>query len=158
MIDSLKRFFNKVAPQNHQGPTKDSEHDIRIATCALFLEMAQIDHSFTQQETDTILSILKEKYGLSQAHADALIESAEEELKGSIDYWQFARLINENYSTEEKIEIIETLWQIVYVDGKMDKHEDHLMHKLSDLLRLSHNQLIDAKLKVLRSASNNNQD
>ena len=84
-----------------------------------------------------------------------VIPSADEELKGSVDYWQFARLINENYSTEEKIEIIETLWRIVYVDGKMDKHEDHLIHKLSNLLRLSNNQLIDAKLKVLRAASNN---
>ena len=154
MIDSLKRFFNKITPKNHQGPSQPHEHDIRIATCALFLEMARIDHTFTPQETDTIISKLREKYGLSQEHADALLASADEELKGSVDYWQFARLINENYSTEEKIEIIETLWQIVYVDGKMDKHEDHLIHKLSNLLRLSHNQLIDAKLKVLYAASN----
>ena len=158
MIDSLKRFFNKITPKDPQGPNQTTEHDIRIATCALFLEMARIDHSFTQQETDTILSILKEKYGLSLEHADALLASADEELKGNVDYWQFARLINENYSTEEKIEIIETLWQIIYVDGKMDKYEDHLIHKLSNLLRLSHKQLIDAKLKVLHSASNNKPD
>ncbi len=49
----------------------------------------------------------------------------------------------------EKIEIIEILWRIVYVDGKMDEHEHYLMNKLSNLLRLSHNQLIEAKLKVL---------
>ena len=88
---------------------------------------------------------------MAQEHADALITAADDELKDSIDYWQFARLINENYSTEEKIEIIEILWRIVYVDGKLDKYEDHLIHKLSTLLRLSHDQLIHAKLKVLRS-------
>ena len=153
MIDKLKRFFTKLSPNDSQNPDQTSEHDIRIATCALFLEMARIDESFTQEETDTILSILKDKYGLSQEHADALLESADAELKESVDYWQFARLINENYSNEEKIEIIETLWQIVYVDGKMDKHEDHLIHKLSSLLRLSHDQLIDAKLKVLHGSS-----
>jgi len=60
-------------------------------------------------------------------------------------------LINENYSNEEKIEIIETLWRIVYVDGKMDQYEHYLMNKLKNLLRLSHDQLIDAKLKVLHS-------
>lgn len=48
-------------------------HDIRVATCALFLEIARIDESFTDSEMETILSILKEEYGLSQDHADALI-------------------------------------------------------------------------------------
>jgi uncharacterized tellurite resistance protein B-like protein len=71
-------------------------------------------------------------------------------LEDSVDLWQFAQLINENYAIEEKMEIIEMLWKIVYVDGKMDEHEHYLMDKLSSLLRLSHKQLIDAKLKVLR--------
>jgi uncharacterized tellurite resistance protein B-like protein len=151
MLNTLNRFFNKITMEDSSDPEKNAEHDIRIATCALFLEMARIDESFTQEETATILSILRDKYGLSQEHADALIAAADEELKDSIDYWQFARLINENYSTEEKIEIIETLWRIIYVDGKLDKYEDHLIHKLSTLLRLSHDQLIHAKLKVLHS-------
>jgi uncharacterized tellurite resistance protein B-like protein len=68
-----------------------------------------------------------------------------------VDLWQFASLINANYSNEEKIEIIETLWRIVYVDGKMDEHEHYLMNKLQNLLRLTHEQLITAKLKVLNS-------
>jgi len=151
MIDSLKRFFSKTTMDDSGDANRKTEHDIRVATCALFLEMARIDKSFTEEETDMILSILKEKFGLSEAHADALLAAADAELKGSIDYWQFAREINENYSTDEKIEIVETLWRIVYVDGKMDKYEDYLIHKLSNLLRLSHNQLIDAKLKILHS-------
>ena len=151
MLNTLKRFFNKITTDDSSDPGQNAEHDIRVATCALFLEMARIDESFTQEETASILSILRDKYGLPQEHADALMAAADEELKDSIDYWQFARLINENYSTEEKIEIIETLWRIVYVDGKLDKYEDHLIHKLSTLLRLSHDQLIHAKLKVLRS-------
>ena len=98
---------------------------------------------------DTIISILKEKYGLSREHADALLAEADNELADSVDLWQFAKLINENYSVDEKIEIIETLWQMVYVDGKMDQYEHYLMSKLKNLLRLSHDQLINAKLKVL---------
>ena len=151
MRETLKRFFNKITVDNASDPNQNTEHDIRVAACALFLEMARIDESFTEEETDTILSILKDKYGLSQAHADDLLEAANAELNDSIDYWQFARLINENYSTAGKIEVIETLWRIVYVDGRLDKYEDHLIHKLSALLRLSHDQLIDAKLKILHS-------
>ena len=150
MRDLIQRFFNKITPDKEGGTNKNTDHDVRIATCALFLEMAKIDETFTQQEMDIILSILQEKYDLSPEHTNALVEAADEELKGSIDYWQFTNLINQNYSTEEKIDIIHTLWQIVYVDGKMDKYEHHLMHKLSTLLRLTHQQLIDAKLSVIR--------
>ena len=89
---------------------------------------------------------------MSQEDADALIAEAKKELEASIDYWQFAKIINEHYSTDEKLKIVESLWQIVFVDEKMNRYENHLMHKLSGLLRLSHDQLIDAKLKVLNSA------
>jgi uncharacterized tellurite resistance protein B-like protein len=151
MIDVVKRFFGKTTTEVSKDANQNTTHDIRVATCALFVEIARIDEKFTAAEMETILSILKQKYGLSPDHADALIAEAERELEKSVDLWQFTKLINENYSNEEKIKIIEILWQIVYVDGKMDQHEHYLMNKLQNLLRLTHDQLITAKLKVLHS-------
>ena len=152
MLESLKRFFNKSKVDTSKNEKQVTEHDVHIATGALFVEMARIDEKFTQTEVDTILAILREKYGLSQEHADALLAEADKELEESVDLWQFARMINENYSVDEKVEIIETLWQMVYVDGKMDQYEHYLMNKLKNLLRLSQDQLINAKLKVLHSS------
>ena len=151
MIDVVKRFFGKPTTEVSRGANQNTGHDIRVATCALFVEIARIDEKFTAAEMATILSILKQKYSLSQDHADALIAEAERALEKSVDLWQFTKLINANYSNEEKIKIIEILWQIVYVDGKMDQHEHYLMNKLQNLLRLTHDQLITAKLKVLHS-------
>ncbi len=149
MLDIVKRFFGKPVPKGPDVADGTQAHDIRVATCALLVELAGIDEKFTRAEMDAILSILKKKYGLAGEHADALIAEAEKELDDSVDLWQFANLINQNYSNAEKIEIIETLWQVVYVDGKMDQYEHYLMSKLKNLLRLSHDQLIEAKLKVL---------
>ena len=151
MLDIIKRYFNKSTAEVSKDTNQKATHDIRVATCALFVEIARIDENFTEAEMESIISILKEKYGLSRELADALIEEANKELDDSVDLWQFARLINENYSTDEKIEIVETLWQIVYIDGKMDQYEHYLMSKLKNLLRLTHGQLIDAKLKVKHS-------
>ena len=148
MLDMVKRFFSKTAEDSSRKNNQKTDHDIRVATCALLVEIARIDEEFTQQEMETMVLILQEKYGLSKEYADALIVEAEKELEQSIDLWQFTNLINTNYTNEEKIEIIETLWRIVYVDGKMDKYEHYLMNKLQNLFRLSHEQLIHAKLKV----------
>ena len=60
MRDMIKRFFSQVPEKNTSG--KRNVQDVRVATCALFLEMAHIDDTFTKEETEIILSILKEKY------------------------------------------------------------------------------------------------
>jgi uncharacterized tellurite resistance protein B-like protein len=152
MFNIVKRFFDKERAKDPNAIEQETGHDTTVATCALLVEIARIDGTFTQEEMETVISILKEKYGLSRENADALIAEAEKQLEESVDLWQFAKLINENYSNEEKMEIIETLWQVVYVDGKMDQYEHYLMNKLKNLLRVSHNQLIDAKLKVKHSS------
>ncbi len=151
MMNIVKCLFNKNKKSEAGALKKTTKYDLRVATCALFVEMARIDGTFTKEEMGKILLILKDKYNLSKEHADALIEEADKELDESVDLWQFARLINENCSNQEKLNIIETLWQIVYVDKRMDKYEHYLMNKLQNLLRLSHDQLIEAKIKVKRS-------
>ena len=54
MIDLVKKFFDKSATAG--GPQRDKEesYDIRIATCALFLEMANIDGEFSEDEQQNI--------------------------------------------------------------------------------------------------------
>jgi len=123
--------------------------DIRTATCALFLEMALTDGEFSETEQDRVLSILKNDYDLSEEDALALIEETSLELEQSIDLWQFTKRINQSYSSEEKMRVIQMLWQIVYADGSLDKHEHYLVRKLSKLLRLSHEELIEAKRRVI---------
>ena len=149
MIDIFKRFFSTAAEDGQNPAGKDIEREVIMAIGALFLEMGRIDETFTEQETAKVISILTNKYGLSGEDADALLDEADRELKESVDLWQFARVINDRYSIAKKEKLIERLWQIVYVDGKMDKYEHYLMNKLSKLLGLSHRQVIDAKLKVL---------
>ena len=69
------RRTGRDAPATNQK----TDHDIRVATCALFVEIARIDETFTQAEMEKILSIVKGKYGLAREHADALLEEAEKE-------------------------------------------------------------------------------
>jgi uncharacterized tellurite resistance protein B-like protein len=149
MIDLIKRFLTSDGKADDPAAGCGGKHNLQVAVCALFLEICRIDETFTREEMDTLHSILRERFGLSLEDSDALIQEAGRELENSVDYWRFADLINKNYSNEEKIEIVETLWRIVFVDGKMDRYEHYLMNKLGNLLRLSHTQLIDAKLKVL---------
>lgn len=157
MIDFFKKAFGQSQQQDTAGGQDASrEEDLRIATCALFLEIANIDNEFSEDERDRILSIIRSEYGLSEEHALELTQRAMAELEGSVDLWRFTNLINENYTDDEKLRVVELLWRVVYADGVLDKHEDYLVHKLASLLRLTHKHLIAAKLKVLHGGGEGN--
>jgi uncharacterized tellurite resistance protein B-like protein len=154
MIDLVKKFFGKSMGNGVPEHLEKRCHNIQVATCAVFLEMARIDSEFSEEEQESLIGILKRRYELSNEDAEELILASDKELEGSIDLWRFTNLINHNYTIEEKLEIIRTVWEIAYADGKLDKHEDYLLHKLAELLHLTHKQLIDAKLKVLEERKN----
>jgi uncharacterized tellurite resistance protein B-like protein len=154
MIDLVNRFFKKSVGNGVSERVERRCQNIQVATCAVLLEMARIDNEFSEEEQESLISILKKRYGLSDEDAEELIQASNEELKGSIDLWRFTNLINRNYAIDEKLEIIRIVWEIAYADGKLDRHEDYLLHKLAELLHLTHKQLIDAKLSVLEDRKN----
>ena len=152
MLEVFKRYLGKIAGTD-QGAGQNEEHALIVAVCALFVEMGRIDETFSDEEIQKVLAILTDKYGLTTEDADALMKEADRQLKESVDLWQFARIINDHYSNDQKKALIRRLWRVVYVDGRMDQYEHYLMNKLSNLLRLSHKELIDAKLEVLHRQS-----
>jgi len=128
---------------------RDEFERIQVATCALLLEVAKSDYEFSSMEKTTIAAILKKEFQISAEAIEELMEIAKRRREESIDLWEFTHLINENYSKEEKIKVVEAAWKVIYADKKLDKYEDHLVHKLARLLRLRHSDLIEAKLRVL---------
>ena len=147
MMDIVKMFFGKGSKVT--GKKETDGHDVRVAACALLIEMASIDGEFSEEERRSIVATMEKRYGLSGEHAKELMDRANKMLEGSIDLWGFSNLINQNYSHEKKNGVMEMVWRVVYADGKLDKHEDYLVHKMAALLRLSQKEMIDAKLKVL---------
>jgi uncharacterized tellurite resistance protein B-like protein len=152
MIDLIKKLFEPQESADRSPSQEDKAHHIQVAACALLLEMASIDGEFSDVERDRIVDILKREYGFSQETAAALMEASETELDESVDLWRFARTINEQYSADEKMRVMELIWKVVFADGRLDQHEDYLAHKVSRLLRLGHAQLIETKMKVLGKA------
>ncbi len=147
MLDLVKKLFGNEAGRPSSKPS--SSHEIAVAACALLLEMSGIDGTLTKAEKNRVLALAKEMFKLSDEEAAALIDTAERELEGSLDLWQFTKLINIHYNKEQKEKIVELVWRIAYADGRLHAEEDHLVHKVADLLHLDHRRLIDAKIRVM---------
>ncbi|MFC2169756.1 TerB family tellurite resistance protein [Acidobacteriota bacterium] len=145
---NLKKRLLKKENIGSQLQVLDEYERIQIATCAILLEVAKSDDEFSSIEKAAITTIFKEEFKISAEAAEGLMEIARKKREESIDLWEFTHLINENYSSEEKKKIVEAAWKVIYADDKLDKYEDHLVHKLARLLRLRHSDLIEAKLRA----------
>ena len=149
MLSKIKDFFQEnMATEEKVEDNKISTDKVAIATCALLLEMANSDAEFSEVEEKEIKEIMHSEFDLVENKVDEIIELSNEERKESLDLWQFTNLINENFSKQEKISVIEYIWRVVYADDKVDKYEEYLVRRLSGLLNIDHKDMIDAKLRV----------
>ena len=143
----MLRKFRKLL-QDDTPPPEDPEERIRVATCVLLLEVANIDQEFSDEERAHLFETIRGRFNLGREEAEELVDTARAAREGSVDLWQFTHSINEHFGIPEKVQIIEEIWRMVCADGMLDAHEDHLMRRLSHLLNLTHAQLIESKLKV----------
>ena len=121
---------------------------LQVATCALFFEIAKADENFTSEEHEKIVSIMKMKYELDNDEANELMSRTEESIKKSVSIYEFATVVDQNFSKDDKLELMKELWQLIYTDKKLNKYEDNLIKRIGDILKLEHKEVIDAKLMV----------
>ena len=147
MFSSIKAFFEEkilAAPSDTDG----KECAFRLATTALLIEMMRMDDHFHETEQQVLAQQIKTLFSLSEEETDQLVKLASSELKQATDYYQFTSLINQNFEYEEKLSIIEALWQVAYADNDLDIDEEYLVRKISELLYISHSDFIAIKLRV----------
>ena len=145
MLNTIKIFFeNNIAAEENS----DIDHQLKLATAALLIEMMQQDEKVHVEEIDAAKKALREKFGLSNEESHRLFELAEAEAAEAIDYHQFTRLIAREFTQAQKIKVIELLSSVAYADSHLDPHEEHMVRKISDLIYVSHKDFMQAKHKV----------
>jgi uncharacterized tellurite resistance protein B-like protein len=150
MFEKIKNLLTGSTQYENESMSNNNLMRVRIATAVILLEVAHADEDYSPKEDAGIVEILKKSFNLDNEEVGELLEVSEEERKGSIDIWHFTNIINKHFNDEEKYRVVENIWQIIYADGRLDKYEDHIVHKLSSLLHVPHERLIEAKLKYIR--------
>ena len=144
MINALKTLF--------ELPEKESEnstqHRLQIAAAALLIETARAD--FTQDGTEeaALEVLLSSALNLDRTEIHELIELATKQVEESTSLYEFTREINDHYSAERKIQLIEAMWKVAYTDGRLDKYEEHLIRQVAELIYVPHQAYIRSKLAV----------
>jgi uncharacterized tellurite resistance protein B-like protein len=147
LLEALRTYLRRAASTPETTPA-DRERALAVATCALLLAVANADDEFDPGERELVAGMVRERFGVAGQELDGLLVLAEERRQRSIDLFEFTRLITESYDRAGRLAILELLWRVVYSDGRLESHEDALLHKLAHLLELRQDELIAVKLKV----------
>src|SRR5581483_12491659 len=115
MLLRLKAFLQDLAAEpQRQAPRGPAE--LRLAAAALLAEAARVDGRIEPEERRTIVRPLRERFGLDEDEAAELAALAEQTAAQSVQYFGFVDVINRRLSPDERVGLIEMLWEVVYAD------------------------------------------
>lgn len=148
MLETIQKFFENNISSPDNG---DINHQLKLATAALLVEMMQQDHRVQAAEKKAVKEVLQAKFELDDDETRELLSLAQQEAEVAVDYHQFTSLIARECSQEQKIRMIEYLWTIAYADKSLDPLEEHMIRRIADLIYVSHRDFIKTKHKVQKS-------
>lgn len=144
MQDPFETFF-----ASHMRPVKNGEdrrtEAVRIAACALLLELAYADDEFSDTERAHIEVVMRRHFALSEDTARTIISLADAARQRERGVHRFAALIRDNYDLGQKTLLAEIMWGLVMADGAIAQHEAHLLRRIAGLLDLEAGYLATAR-------------
>ena len=144
MFDRLVRFLTGV----DDGRLSGDQNDAAFALALLLIEVARSDDRVEAREQSIIEQALARRFGLDRREVTRLMKAAKEGAIKATDLHHFTQVIARNFSEEERIGVIEMLWDVAYSDRVLTGDEDALIRRVAGLIYVSDWERGEAKRLV----------
>ena len=150
MLSSIKKFFeDHLQPEIFDGTT--NAESIEYATAALLIELAKSDFAEHPLERQLIIAMLQDTFTLAEVDLQELLTLAESGTSDANDIFQFTSLVNDHYTNDQKIILLENFWKVAYADGRLDKYEEQFIRKVAGLINLPPSEFTKTKHRIKQS-------
>ena len=129
MIDLVKKLM--AGPQDE---SMSHEEELRLVAASLLFRAVFVDGHADQDEIDMVKRIIKEEFGLDEDATQSLMGDAEDAATNAGDLYGWTKRVNANYSMDEKLYLMEKLWQVVIADDHVDALEAAMMRRIAGLI------------------------
>jgi uncharacterized tellurite resistance protein B-like protein len=144
MLELLKALW---APQDDRRMT-DLNPDPAVAVCAVLLEASEVDQQAPPEEQALVRSLLSKRFGLDEAHLEALIAQTRAQRSRTGDLWPFTHYLRRTYTPEQKEELLVMVWQVLLADHRLDPYEEQWARRLPEMLAVNGSLMIEAKQRA----------
>lgn len=132
MLQRLKSFL--AGDESAQEVELSPEDELAAAAVAVFVEAALLDGGFGDDERQIILQLMTERFQIPETEAAALVDSAASDSEHANKLYSATRTIRDGFGIEERIDVMEMLWQVAYADGVLHDYEANLVRRVAGLL------------------------
>lgn len=150
MLSKINAFFQSLGNTDDQH---ENELSLEIACSVLLCEVMLADGQLETTEQKKLNDIISTQFQLTPGEVSEIINHALALCENATDFYQFTSKINEKYSLEQRVKMLELLWQVAYADGELASIEEHIIRKIADLLHLRHSEYIQTKLNIQAKTS-----
>ena len=137
-------FFKKVTKDNSKTNVV-VEFNFELVGCALAYEVAKADGAIDINELNKIKTEIESRSNELGLNSEEVLMTIEKQSKESISFNDFINQINNNFSQDQKIQMIEFLWQTAYADNILDVDEERLIRRIADMIRIKDMKVLKLK-------------
>ena len=145
-------FFRKVEVENSEE--KMFDFDLDLIGCALAYEIAVSDGNIDSSELDKIKNEITVRSKALNLVPEEVFETIKNHSEESVSFNDFINQINENFSQNQKLEMISFLWHTAYADNVLDVDEERLIRRIADMIRIKDMQVLKLKDQAKKTANN----
>lgn len=137
-FDQLKGIINRHEPES-------DEHSLPRAAAVLLVELALTDEGGEKAEVEIIHRAMREVFDLDQAELEELMAEARRLQADTVSLHGFTSQLRTGMEPKERAELVEWLWRVAFADGRLGRHEEHMVRRMADLLGIPHGEFIRRK-------------
>jgi uncharacterized tellurite resistance protein B-like protein len=142
-------FAKFLALFTPDAAVQTSADRLQLATALLFAKAGLIDGEVSADEHSAIVQLLRKRFSLSDQQSVALFDRAITAAQDSVELFSHTKIVKDALSYEERLDIIEMLWEVVYADGHLHDFEANLMRRVTGLLYVEDKDSGTARKRVL---------
>lgn len=153
MLAHVKAFLQDRQGRARSSDGRHSDEELRLAAAALLIEAARLDGKFDPKERARVAAVLQTRFTLDAAEVSSLIDAAATVVDDSVEIYGFTREIKQNFDHDERVKLIEMLWEVAYADGELHPYEANLLRRVSGLLYVTDQESGAARKRVISRMS-----
>lgn len=148
MFDVLKKFITELSASKE--PETFIHDKMQLAEAALMYHVIAVDGVIRDEERARMTELLSEQFSLGDEETKSLAIEAKTAEQEAIDLYKFTSILKRALSEEQRIKIIEHLWEMVFADGILHELEDNVVWRIAELLAVDSRNRVLLKQRVWR--------
>jgi uncharacterized tellurite resistance protein B-like protein len=143
-------MFNifKKKSTSEKAVTQSREFEINLIGSVLAYEVARSDGAVSEDELRNLVEEIDKISMNLKKNSKEIFKLIETHSNNSVSFYEFVEDINNNFSKDEKLDLIKYLWDIAYADNILDVNEERLIRRISDLIRIKDIDVLKLKDKA----------